>query len=350
MRYWAGVKKGTSTKVKKNVQPVATQVWAPKKTNWIVKKRLFLVLMKLWLGLTNDFFCDLFSIGKGTCSQIVNSWVRFLCRELKPLVFWPGRITVTKMLLSRLAMKYPSLSCTLDCTEVFIERPCNLELQSLTSSDYKNHNSAKYLVGIATNGMISFLSDDWGESPTKVAKGHAVAKFKKKRPIHFCTEKPHTVHGWQFKDETQNETVMQFSVLGVWPINFLDRDEVQRWGNEEIEALGKYYTKDKTHTVNNEGYTSEPYMSCSIQVLMQEMTKCKMKSCKYPQNNLFDTWEILVKLHREEFPNLVKLVYLAATYPVHISDCERIFSVQDFDFDLPSTKWRTTIKRQIFHK
>jgi hypothetical protein len=98
---------------------------------------------------------------------------------------------------------------------------------------------------------------------------------------------------------SQNETMMQFSVRGMRPINFLGTEELQKWGNNEIEALGRYYTEKQTHTVNSEVYISEPYMSCSIQVRMQEWNKCKliMKSCRYPPNNFFDTWEILVKFH-----------------------------------------------------
>ncbi|KAJ8048797.1 hypothetical protein HOLleu_01263 [Holothuria leucospilota] len=56
--------------------------------------------------------------------------------------------------------KYPSLRCTIDCTEVFIQRPRNLELQALTLSDYKHHNTIKFLVAISPNG-ISFLSKAW---------------------------------------------------------------------------------------------------------------------------------------------------------------------------------------------
>ena len=51
---------------------------------------------------------------------------------------------------------------TIDCTEVFIERPRHLELQAQTWSDYKKHNTVKVLVGIAPNGAISFLSKAWG--------------------------------------------------------------------------------------------------------------------------------------------------------------------------------------------
>ena len=119
-------KKVTSTEVAR-IFKRSPQKWGPQR-KLIGKEELVLVLMKLRPGLINDFLCDLFDVGKGTCSQILNTWVRFLSRELRPLVFWPDRITITKMLPSQLAAKYPSLRCTLDCTEVFIERPRHMEL------------------------------------------------------------------------------------------------------------------------------------------------------------------------------------------------------------------------------
>ncbi|KAJ8043575.1 hypothetical protein HOLleu_10734 [Holothuria leucospilota] len=64
--------------------------------------------------------------------------------------------------------KFKTLRCTLDCTEVFIGRPRNLELQSLTWSDYKKHNTIKFLVAIAPNGMITFVSKVWGGRATDV--------------------------------------------------------------------------------------------------------------------------------------------------------------------------------------
>lgn len=77
-------------------------------------------------------------------------------------MFWADRANIRRMLPVDLAAKYPTLRCTLDCTEIFIERPRDLELQALTWSDYKHHNTMKYLVGIAPNGKISFLSRGWG--------------------------------------------------------------------------------------------------------------------------------------------------------------------------------------------
>ena len=39
----------------------------------------------------------------------------------------------------------------IDCSEIFIETPKNLELQSATWSDYKHHNTLKFLVCVAPN-------------------------------------------------------------------------------------------------------------------------------------------------------------------------------------------------------
>uniref|UniRef100_A0A672FQU9 DDE Tnp4 domain-containing protein n=1 Tax=Salarias fasciatus TaxID=181472 RepID=A0A672FQU9_SALFA len=129
-------------------------------------KKLILVLMKLCLTRTNSFLATLFGINGTTCSHIVNTWIPFLARELKSLVFWPDRISITNMLPKDLGAKYPLLQCTLDCTEVLIQRP--RQVQAQTWCDYKKHNTAKYLVAIAPNGMISFLSKgSGGRTPDK---------------------------------------------------------------------------------------------------------------------------------------------------------------------------------------
>jgi hypothetical protein len=62
--------------------------------------------------------------------------------------------------------KYRGLRCTLDCTEIFIEKPRDFHAQALTWSDYKKHNTAKFLVAIAPNGSISYISEAWGGRTT----------------------------------------------------------------------------------------------------------------------------------------------------------------------------------------
>ena len=47
----------------------------------------------------------------------------------------------------------------MDCTELFIETPSSLNIQSATYSSYKHHNTFKALVGISPTGACIFVSD-----------------------------------------------------------------------------------------------------------------------------------------------------------------------------------------------
>jgi len=54
---------------------------------------------------------------------------------------------------------YSRCVCIIDCLEVFIEQPFNLNACARTWS--KNTNTIKYLVVCAPTGAISFLSEGW---------------------------------------------------------------------------------------------------------------------------------------------------------------------------------------------
>ena len=46
----------------------------------------------------------------------------------------------------------------IDCSEIFIETPSDLHLQSSTLSQYKHHNTTKMLIACTPNGAICFVS------------------------------------------------------------------------------------------------------------------------------------------------------------------------------------------------
>ena len=119
-----------------------------------VKSKFVLVLMKLCLALPHKFLASLFGVSLGSCSSIINTWMRFVAKELKALVFWPRKEAVRAMMPMSLKVKYPNLQCTLDCSETFIQRPRDLLLQATTWSDYKHHNTLIYLVAITPDGNI----------------------------------------------------------------------------------------------------------------------------------------------------------------------------------------------------
>ena len=50
----------------------------------------------------------------------------------------------------------------IDCFEVFMERPTNLKARAQTWSDYRHHNTVKFLIGISPRGAISYISKGWG--------------------------------------------------------------------------------------------------------------------------------------------------------------------------------------------
>lgn len=161
MRYWSGDRtKVVSTKVKREFQKTPTKSGPKRKLS--IKSELVLVLMKLRLGLTHAFLAMIFGIQGSTCSNIITTWIKFLSHTLRNLVFWPDKTTVQMMMPASFAEEYPNLRCTLDCSETFIDRPRDLKMQAVTWSDYKHHNTLKYLVGISPNGHICFISESWG--------------------------------------------------------------------------------------------------------------------------------------------------------------------------------------------
>ena len=57
-----------------------------------------------------------------------------------------------------------SVTIIIDCFEIFIEKPSNLLTSSQCWSNYKNHQTIKYLIELTHQGTISYISDAWGGS------------------------------------------------------------------------------------------------------------------------------------------------------------------------------------------
>ena len=125
------------------------------------KQEFIMTLVKLRQGLKMRFLADLFDVSQPTVTRVFNTWIKFMSNELKPLIFWPKRDLVRRRMPHTLK-SLSNLVCTIDCTETFIERSRDREVYCLTFSDYKRHNTVKYLVAIAPNGHISYLSPMWG--------------------------------------------------------------------------------------------------------------------------------------------------------------------------------------------
>ena len=58
--------------------------------------------------------------------------------------------------------KFRKCIVILDCFKIFMERPAALMAQTQTLSNYKQHNTCKFLIRITPQGSISFISKAWG--------------------------------------------------------------------------------------------------------------------------------------------------------------------------------------------
>eukprot|EP00731_Ephydatia_muelleri_P024344 Em0016g615a len=54
--------------------------------------------------------------------------------------------------------KFPNTFAIIDGSEIFIETPTDLQMQSSTWSQYKHHNTAKFLIACTPNGAVSYVS------------------------------------------------------------------------------------------------------------------------------------------------------------------------------------------------
>jgi len=81
--------------------------------------------------------------------------------ELKLINIYPTRQLVS-LNTPKSFKSFPNIRIIIDCTEIFIQRSSSLVNQNLTFSNYKHHNTLKFLIGITPSGVISFVSDAWG--------------------------------------------------------------------------------------------------------------------------------------------------------------------------------------------
>lgn len=124
---------------------------------------LFLVLMRLRLGLLLQDLAQRFHISKSTCSNITNHWITYLSVKLSSLTPWIDKQNIIET-MPRKFEKYPDCRVIIDCTEIYTETPQSLANKSLMYSNYKSHMTYKALLGISPSGVITFSSDLWAGS------------------------------------------------------------------------------------------------------------------------------------------------------------------------------------------
>ena len=125
-------------------------------------EQFILTLMKLRHNFGDTDLAYRFNIDKSTVSRYFSRWLELLHAKLSFLILWPDREDLLKTMPVEFRRHFRQCVIIIDCFEIFIERPTALLARAQTWSNYKHHNTVKYLIGVTPQGSIGFISKGWG--------------------------------------------------------------------------------------------------------------------------------------------------------------------------------------------
>ncbi|XP_034042965.1 uncharacterized protein LOC117525241 [Thalassophryne amazonica] len=127
-------------------------------------QQLLLTLMRLRLDLRNQDLAYRFGVKVGTVTRTVHRMVNIMSSTLVPTaVFWPSRAELRKNLPAALHSSHPDCVVIVDCFTVPFEEPVfqGSQQHRVASSSQgigTSHNVLKYLIGVAPQGVVTFVS------------------------------------------------------------------------------------------------------------------------------------------------------------------------------------------------
>ena len=82
-----------------------------------------------------------FGLSTAQVSHFITTWICFLYHHLKEIDWMPSVDQVWATIPTAFKEKFPTTFAIIDGSEVFIETPSDLHMQSSTWSQYKHHNT-----------------------------------------------------------------------------------------------------------------------------------------------------------------------------------------------------------------
>ena len=141
---------------------VSSGVEAGSRTSLSLFQLFVIVLIKLRLNIGDQDLAYRFNVSQSTVTRQMQKWIYILYVRLGSLVKWPDRDELIRTMPMSFRRKYGKCVIIIDCFEVFIETLTNLKARAQTWSNYKHHNTVKFLIGITPQGAITYLSKAWG--------------------------------------------------------------------------------------------------------------------------------------------------------------------------------------------
>ncbi|GAB6027019.1 hypothetical protein CHUAL_014106 [Chamberlinius hualienensis] len=132
-----------------------------KRSHLCLEDQLLLTLMRIKLGL---LFTDLgkrFSISTAAASSLFSKWVPIMARELGRVIIWLSKEIIQATLPETFKSQYPNITCIIDSSEIFLQRPTLLRSKTGIHNRYVAHSTVKFLIAIAPSGFIMFISKSY---------------------------------------------------------------------------------------------------------------------------------------------------------------------------------------------
>ena len=121
-----------------------------------VDEQFFAVLVRLRTNVSVRELSRRLKITQSSFSRMFTTWINFLAKELEALNAFTARTCASRGASS--FKNFPRTRMIIDCTEVYTERPSGLKARQQLFSNYKHHNTIKFLVGTSPNGSVVYVS------------------------------------------------------------------------------------------------------------------------------------------------------------------------------------------------
>ena len=120
--------------------------------------QFYLFLTKLRLGTFDQVLADTFNVSVTTVSRTFISWTNFLYFVLGSMPIWPSITKVQRNMPECFREFYPRCRGIIDASEIKVQAPSSMVLNSELYSAYKNHTTYKGNVVISPSGEIIHVS------------------------------------------------------------------------------------------------------------------------------------------------------------------------------------------------
>lgn len=123
------------------------------------RDQIFMTLMKLRHNLKHLDLSVRFNCCMGLVSNIVLTWIHVFHKVLyETIMSTIPSLEKNKMCRPEVFSEFPNCRMIIDCTEIGVVIPLEMDKQKDTYSNYKHKNTLKGLVGIAPNGILTYCS------------------------------------------------------------------------------------------------------------------------------------------------------------------------------------------------